>query len=196
MTEAANYASSSPAPISWGEAHRRFGHLSISGLKTLFNSDMVTGIKVDPDSNQDLACEACIQAKLHHQSFPKLSNNRAGKPGDLTHSDLWGPARTTSIGGLQYYISFIDDHLRRITIKFLKEKLEAQQQIQNYVAWIENQLNRLPKAFKFDNGGEFIDQDLQKWLAEKGIESKFTAPHSPQQHGMAEWLNQTLLEIA
>jgi GAG-pre-integrase domain len=167
MTEAANYASSSPAPISWGEAHRRFGHLSISGLKTLFNFDMVMGIKVDPNSNQDLACEACIQAKLHHQSFPKSSDNQAGKPSDLTHSDLWGLARTTSIGRSQYYISFIDNHSRQITIKFLKEKLEAQQQIQNYVAWIENQLNRLPKAFKFDNGSEFIDQDLQKWLAKK-----------------------------
>jgi GAG-pre-integrase domain len=75
MNKAANYASLSLAPISWGEAHWRFGHLSISGLKTLFNSNMVMGIKVDPDSNQDLACEACIQAKLHHQSFPKLSDN-------------------------------------------------------------------------------------------------------------------------
>jgi hypothetical protein len=97
---------------------------------------------------------------------------------------------------LQYYISFINNHSRHITIKFLKEKSEAWQQIQNYVVWIENQLNQLPKAFKFDNGGKFIDQDFQKWLAEKGIESKFTVPHSPQQHGMAKWLNWTLLEIA
>ena len=79
----------------------------------------------------------CHQAKAVHQSFPKELTMRAEKPGDLTHSDLWGLAPKASPGGSKYFISFIDNKTRHITIKFIKSKLDAECKIQNYVVWIK-----------------------------------------------------------
>lgn len=54
-------------------------------------------------------CEACIQAKHARDSFPHATDNRSQSLGELTHSDVWGPARVQSNGGSKYYISFTDD---------------------------------------------------------------------------------------
>ncbi|KAJ8592450.1 hypothetical protein M405DRAFT_708235, partial [Rhizopogon salebrosus TDB-379] len=85
-----------------------FGHIGISGLKRLLKGNLVDGLHVDeelpfPD------CEACIQAKHAHNPFPRNTENRSKIPGELTHTDVWGPARTTAILGAKYYITFIDD---------------------------------------------------------------------------------------
>ncbi len=101
---------------------------------------MATGINIDEMATPTIHCEACIQAKAVHQSFPKESSMRAEKPGDLTHSDLWGPAPKASPGGSKYFISFINDKTRHVTIKFIKAKSDAECKIQNYVTWIETQL--------------------------------------------------------
>ncbi len=99
--------------------------------------NMATGINIDEMAMPSIHCKACIQAKAVHQSFPKELTMRAEKPGDLTHSDLWGLAPKASPGGLKYFISFIDNKTRHITIKFIKSKLDAECKIQNYVVWIK-----------------------------------------------------------
>ena len=47
-----------------------------------------------------------------------------------------------------------------------------------------------------DNGGEYMSKDFQAYLTSKGIEHQLTIPHSPQQNGVAERLNRTLMESA
>ena len=47
-----------------------------------------------------------------------------------------------------------------------------------------------------DNGGEYLSKEFQAYLASNGIEHQLTVPHSPQQNGVAEWLNRTLVESA
>ena len=101
---------------------------------------MATGINIDKMATPSIHCEACIQAKAVHQSFPKELTTWAEKPGDLTHSNLWGPAPKASPGGSKYFISFINDKTRHVTIKFIKVKSDAEHKIQNYVTWIETQL--------------------------------------------------------
>jgi Reverse transcriptase (RNA-dependent DNA polymerase)/gag-polypeptide of LTR copia-type/Integrase core domain/GAG-pre-integrase domain len=183
----------SSTKLTWNEAHKRLGHISLTSMKALINGKMVTGLDVDPVAPATIQCESCIQAKASHQSFPKESMTRAEKAGDLTHTDLWGPARTQSPGRAKYFITFTDDHTRRVTIKFLKLKSDADQALKNYVAWIETQLGRKPKAFRCDNGGEYIG--MKPWLEEQGIECQMSAPHSPSQNGVAERQNRTLTEL-
>lgn len=81
-----------------------------------------------------------------HQSFPKESTTMAEKAGELIHTDLWGPVQTQTPSGVQYFITFLDDHTCHITIKFLKAKSDAKKALKNYIAWIENQLGWKPKA--------------------------------------------------
>ena len=53
-----------------------------------------------------------------------------------------------------------------------------------------------PTAFRCDQGAEFVNDNLVRWLQEQGIELQTTAPYSPSQNGAAKRLNRTLLELA
>jgi hypothetical protein len=85
--------------ISWNNAHHCLRHISISSMMTLLNGNMITGLEVDQSTDPSIQCESCIQAKATHHSFSKESPNCATCPGNLIHSDMWGPAQTTSLGG-------------------------------------------------------------------------------------------------
>ena len=59
-------------------------------------------------------CESCILGKQKKVSF--LKSGRTLKSGklDLVHTDVWGPSPVTSLGGSRYYVTFIDDHSRKV----------------------------------------------------------------------------------
>ena len=59
-----------------------------------------------------LACESCQLGKHTRVSFPQRLNNRATSPFALVHTDVWGPCRTASTLGFQYFVTFIDDYSR------------------------------------------------------------------------------------
>ena len=90
------------------------------------------GINIDPDSKLSLLCKACKKGKASHNWFLKETDEQGHKPGDLTYSDLWGPAWTPSLGQSKYYIQFTDDATHRCTVRFMKEKSEAFKRIKDY----------------------------------------------------------------
>jgi hypothetical protein len=92
----------------WLEWHRRYGHVAYSGLQRLNRESLVDSMTIDENSPMQ-QCEACIQAKQARDPFPSATENRSETLGELTHSDVWGPAPTDSVGGSRYFISFIDD---------------------------------------------------------------------------------------
>ncbi|RVW83021.1 Retrovirus-related Pol polyprotein from transposon RE1 [Vitis vinifera] len=83
--------------------HNRLGHPSLSKFQ-----------KMVPrfSSLLSLACESCQLGKHTRVSFPKRLNNRAKSPFELVHTDVWGPCRTASTLGFQYFVTFIDDYSR------------------------------------------------------------------------------------
>jgi hypothetical protein len=90
---------------------------------------MVNGFHVDTQTIK-LDCVMCMEAKQHVEPFPK-STNRSTEAGELTHIDLWGKYAIKSINSNQYYLLFIDDSKRYISVKFLKEKSKAAQEVIN-----------------------------------------------------------------
>jgi hypothetical protein len=104
-----------------------------------------------------------VQAKQHVTPFPKVSVSVATKPGETTHMDLWGKYPVTSINGNQYFHSFLDDSTRWPCITFLKHKDEATQAIKNYVTYLKSR-GLQPNAFRCDQGVEFVNDNLMKWL--------------------------------
>ncbi|KAF9538361.1 hypothetical protein CPC08DRAFT_614876, partial [Agrocybe pediades] len=76
-----------------------FGHIAIPSLERLFQEKMVKGMAVDSSSSPSKTCEACIQAKQAHRSYPQEAQHRSTEPGERLVSDVWGPAKVTSIGG-------------------------------------------------------------------------------------------------
>ena len=182
-----------PLPT-WETWHKCFGHLGMSSIQTLLNKGLVTGLNVDTESPK-YDCKACTQAKQHVTPFVKASMEILTKPGELTHTDLWGKYPVQSIHSNQYFHLFLDDSTRRPTLTFLKHKDEAKQAIKDYVAYLKAR-GMQPNAFRCDQGAEFLNDNLTRWLKEQGIELQITAPYSQSQNGAAEHLNRTLLELA
>jgi hypothetical protein len=93
----------------WDDWHRRMGHLAKSGLERLVKDNLVDGLTIDVDSPPLSQCEACVKAKMTAKPYPHEAQNRREDPGELTHSDIWGPARVKSLQKLRYAILFTDD---------------------------------------------------------------------------------------
>jgi len=141
-------------------------------------------------------CEACIQAKQHHKPFSHDVGKHSESAGELTHSDVWGPSQTESIGGSKYYISFIDDHTRRCTVEFMSNKSQATEKVKQYITHLQVQQGKQPKIIRCDNGTEYVNKELIGWCKDRGIDLQHSAPYSPQSNGAPERLNRTLIELA
>ena len=72
----------------------------------------------------DEVCRGCAMGKYVKAPFPS-KNNRATKILDLIHTDVSGRFSYISLGGYEYYITFIDDYSRFTWILFLKTKNEV-----------------------------------------------------------------------
>lgn len=142
-----------------------------------------------------LSCRSYIEAKAHRASFPSYTEKSTEKFGDLIHTDVWGsPNVKQTPGGNQYFILFIDDYTRHVTVKLMKNKACVKQELINYCTYINTQYDRWPKRIRSDNAAEY--EGTRSWLEGKGIQLQPSAPHSPQQNGVSERMNRTLLELA
>ena len=168
---------------SWETWHRRYAHVSYSGLKHLLDNEMVDGLDVDTSMDKP-DCVACTKAKLARAPYGSTVE-RFTKPGELVHVDLWGKYDKASIHGNSYYLLLVDDASRFVTVEFLKSKHQAGQQINDYVTHLMAR-GLLPCVIRMDRGTEFVNEDLRTWCHSKGIRYQMTAPHSPSQNGVAE----------
>lgn len=97
--------------------HNRFGHLNFDSLTEMFNKELVHGLKMNKMlSNQD--CVTCAKCKICVKSFPRASKNRAKDLLEVIHSDVCGPMNKNSIGGSRYFVTFIDDKSRYVSVYF------------------------------------------------------------------------------
>jgi hypothetical protein len=115
--------------------HKVLGHVSQQVVVEAVKKGLVTGVELDTDSKPKF-CNTCIKAKSAHKLFPTKTENRALTYGELVHTDLWGPAKTASINGLLYYISFMGDFSHQTKLQFLKLKSKALTAFKAYEAWL------------------------------------------------------------
>src|SRR6202789_757712 len=181
---------------SWDEWHRILGHLNMESVKRLHDKNMVVGMEIDTKSPESQQCAACVQSKQHVQPFPQISSTEIANIGDLTVTDVWGPARTTAIGGESYFITFTDGKSRHSTIYFMKKKDEALAKFKLYKIFVETQTGHKLKKLRADGGKEYVGKQFQNFILESGMELEVTAAHSPSQNGIAERLNRTVVEHA
>lgn len=170
------------------EWHKRFAHRNIADIKRLKDF----GLPIQKCSCAD-ECVPCIEGKLPAKPFPKHSE----KPDnclDVVACDLCGPMQTESIGRSQYFITFTDVHSDYTEIRCIRNKSDAKQCVIDYIERLKNSLNKKPKVFRSDRGGEFTDAELQSYLRKEGIKFESTVHDSPQQNGIAERKNRTLCD--
>jgi len=171
--------------------HRRMGHLGEDNVRKLARMVDGMGIKVRTTVG---VCEACLEGKQHRQPSHQPAT-RAKEPLELIHSDLCGPIDPTTYGGTNYYLLFTDDYTRLTHIYPLKKKSSADvlEKFREYKPEVEKQTGKVIKRLRTDGGGEY-----EKWMGShlkgSGIIHETTAPYSPDQNGVAERANRTIME--
>ncbi|KAH9743690.1 hypothetical protein KPL70_003387 [Citrus sinensis] len=120
---------------------------------------------------------------------------RATVPLELVHTDVCGPINVQARGGYEYFITFTDDYSRYGYVYLMRHKSEALEKFKEYRAETEKQLDKNIKKLRSDRGGEFLSGDFKEYLVENEIISQLTAPGTPQQNGVAERRNRTLLDM-
>ena len=113
---------------------------------------------------------------------------------ELVHFDVWGPTIVSSIGWKHYFVTFINDHSRKVWVYFLKHKSEVFEAFRRWKAMVENETCLKIKKLRTDNGGEYEDTRLKKLCYENGIRMERTVLDTPQHNVVAERMNQTLTE--
>ncbi|KAG8486393.1 hypothetical protein CXB51_019730 [Gossypium anomalum] len=174
--------------------HLRFGHLGFFDLKLLSKENMVNGLpKINP---LDQLCEAWIKGKQHRQSFEAGKTRRARRPLEIVHSDIAGPFDIPSLGGNKYYATFIDDFSRKSWIYLLKTKSEAFDKFIEFKAMVEKQSGHFIKILRTDRGGEYTSKLFESFCKKHEIIHQLTTVYTPQQNGVAERKNRTILDMA
>jgi hypothetical protein len=171
--------------------HRRLAHLGEQNIIKL--TRMAEGIQLSKDSILGI-CGSCQKGKQTRKPSHEPSS-RSTERGDLIHCDLCGPITPTTLGGNNYAISFTDDATRMSTIAPLKGKSSAEilRAFKHYRTFLKTQHGIRIKRLRTDGGGEF-KKHLAEYLKSKGIKHETTAPYSPDQNGVAERLNRTVIE--
>ena len=98
--------------------------------------------------------------------------------------------------GYSYFVVFLDDRTRMSWIYFLKHKSEVFDVFVNFYNMIPTQFHTSLKILRSDNGGEYVSHKMKDFILEHGMLHQTTCPDTPQQNGVAERKNRTLLEIA
>ncbi|CAL8989595.1 unnamed protein product, partial [Prunus brigantina] len=138
-------------------------------------------------------CEHCVLGKQTRVKFGTAIHHTKGIL-DYVHTDVWGPSKNASWGGSHYFVSFVDDFSRRIWVYTMKRKDEVLKIFLKWKKMIETQSGRKIKTLRSDNGGEYKSDPFLKVCQDEGIVRHFTVRETPQQNGVAERMNRTLLE--
>ncbi|GJW83786.1 retrovirus-related pol polyprotein from transposon TNT 1-94 [Tanacetum coccineum] len=175
--------------------HRRLSHLNFSTINDLTRLYLVDGLPKFK-YRKDHLCSAYERGKSKKASHPpKLVPSDYSKL-ELLHMDLCGPMRVASINGKKYILVIVDDYSRYTLVYFLYLKDETSEIIKKFIA--QAQLNYKAKVCKIhtDNGTKFKNATPKAHYEKLGTMQQFSTARTPQQNGVVERRNRTLVEAA
>ncbi|KAG8478421.1 hypothetical protein CXB51_028187 [Gossypium anomalum] len=169
--------------------HMRLGHMSENGMVELSKRGLLDGQGICKLN----FCEHCVFGKQKRVRFTRGIHNTK-ETLEYIHSDLWGPSRVPSRGGANYMLTFIDDFSRKVWAFFLKQKSDVFSAFKSWKIMIEKQTGKQIKYLRTDNGLEFCSDKFNRLCKSEGIVRHLTVRHTPQQNGVAERMNRTIME--
>ncbi|GJT92631.1 putative ribonuclease H-like domain-containing protein [Tanacetum coccineum] len=175
--------------------HRRLNHLNFGTINDLARKDLVRGLP-RLKFEKDHLCSACQLGKSKKFSHRPKSENTNMEVLHTLHMDLCGPMRVQSIKGKKYILVIVDDYSRFTWVKFLRSKDETPEFVTNFLKQIQVGLNKTVRFIRTDNGTEFVNQVMSEYYEGVGIFHQKSVPRTPQQNGVVERRNRTLVEAA
>nr|GEU37716.1 hypothetical protein [Tanacetum cinerariifolium] len=153
-------------------------------------------------------CGKCLVDSNHFACVTKILNDvnaRTKKPYtkivpsskgrlNLLHMDLCGPMRVASINGKKYILVIVDDYSRYTWTLFLRSKDETPEVLKDFLKMIQRNLQALVISIRADRGTKFLNKTLHAFFKEEGIEHQTSTPQTPEQNGIVERRNCTLVK--
>ena len=176
--------------------HRRLAHVNMRTLQSLHKGNHIVGLMENVSFAKDRVCRACVEGKMHDSPHPSKTIISSKRILELLHVDLFGPTTHASLGAKKHCLVIVDDYSRYTWVYFLKKKDETQQIFIDFATEVQRQHNLTILAIRSDNGSEFKNYTLNDFLSDEGIRHQYSAAYTPQQNGVAERKNRTLMDMA
>jgi hypothetical protein len=112
---------------------------------------------------------------------------------ELVYADVCGPISPMTQGGNKYMFLIVDDHSRYMWAFLIKTKDEVFECFKKFKNLMEVELGTRLKTLRTDNGGEFTSRAFEDFCDQEGITHQFSAPYTPQQNGVVERRNRSVL---
>ncbi|GJZ49373.1 putative RNA-directed DNA polymerase [Tanacetum coccineum] len=177
--------------------HQRLGHISRDKMTRLVKDEVLPNL----DFSDFEKCVECIKGKMTKGN--KKGATRSTRLLELIHTDIFGPF-PSGIGSHKSFISFIDDYSRYKYLFLINEKSKSLNMFKTFKAKVENQLDRKIKVVRSDRGGKYYGRHIDVGQApgsffdfckDHKIINQYTMSGTPQQNGVAERRNHTLMDM-
>ncbi|GKC18957.1 retrovirus-related pol polyprotein from transposon TNT 1-94, partial [Tanacetum coccineum] len=175
--------------------HRRLSHLNFDTINLLSKNNIVNGL---PKLKfvKDHLCSSCELGKAKRKSFHTKTTPSSKRRLQLLHMDLCGPMRVESINGKKYVLVIVDDYSRYTWTHFLRSKDETPEVLIDFLTLIQRGLHAQVRTVRTDKGTEFLNKTLHAYFAKEGIRHETSTARTPEQNGVVERRNRTLVEAA
>ncbi|KAJ9545060.1 hypothetical protein OSB04_024767 [Centaurea solstitialis] len=193
-TENVCFMSRASSDINW-LWHKRLSHLNFKTINQLSNNKLVECFPENSFAKESL-CAACEKGKQTRATFKSKQVSTINSPLHLLHMDLFGPVNIQSMGGKRYTLVIVDENSRYTWVFFLRARSDTSQEIIAFILWMEKFNQITVRSIRSDHGTEFKKSVLDQFLISKGISQNFSSVRTPQQNGVAERRNHTLIEAA
>ncbi|GJW22215.1 retrovirus-related pol polyprotein from transposon TNT 1-94 [Tanacetum coccineum] len=160
--------------------HQRLSHLNFNTINDLDKNDLVTGIPKFKYHKEHL-CPLCKRGKRKKASHPPKPVPNSKQRLHLLHMDLYGPMRVESINGKRYVLVIIDDYSHYTWVHFLRSKDKAPKEIKTFLKKIIVPLQA---------------PVIKEYFDSVGISHQASSVRTPQQNGVVERRNWTLVEAS
>ena len=167
----------------------------MKNLSKLLKGEHIIGL-TDVSFERNHECSACLAGKQLGKPHPAKNIVSTSRPLELLHLDLFGPSTYDTLGGSKYGLVIVDDYSRYCWVFLLKSKDETHKTFIIFAKQAQRQYGAEIKTIRTDNGTEFKNYSMQDFVQDEGIKHEFSAPYTPQQNGVVERKNRTLIEMA
>nr|GEV45149.1 hypothetical protein [Tanacetum cinerariifolium] len=175
--------------------HHHLNHLNFGTLNDLAKKDLVRGLPRLKFEKHHF-CFACqLRKSKKHTHLPKAENTNF-EVLNTFRMDLCGPMRMQTINGNKYILVIVDDYTRFTWVTFLRSKYETPEVVIKFLKQLQVGLNKTVIFIHTDNGTEFVNHDLTHYYESVSIFHQKSVPRTPQQNGVVERRNRTLIEAA
>nr|GEV83300.1 retrovirus-related Pol polyprotein from transposon TNT 1-94 [Tanacetum cinerariifolium] len=174
---------------------QRLSYLNFDTINYLAKNDLIIGHSKFKYDKEHL-CPSCEQGKSKKASHPPKPVPNSKQRLHLLHMDLCGPMRVKSINGKRYVLMIVDDYSHYTWVHFLISKHEAPKEIKTFMKKITVLLQASVIIVRTNNGTKSKNQVLKEYFDSVGISHQASSIRTPQQNGVVELRNHTLVEAA